>query len=47
MGIHIGLRDAGKVSIGDAVYIEDNEWAAFDVQSHSNHFQQHQRQNSK
>lgn len=24
MGIHIGLRDAGRVSIGDAVYIEDD-----------------------
>lgn len=25
MGIHIGLRNGGRVSIGDAIYIEDKE----------------------
>lgn len=24
MGIHLGLRQAGKVKIGDAVYVEEN-----------------------
>lgn len=27
MGVHIGLRDPGRITIGDPIYVEDNdEW---------------------
>lgn len=36
MGIHIGLREAGQISIGDDIYIDDNEWFTSFALSRSN-----------